>query len=108
MTALDEQIGGSHYKDNFAIQPSLFITKNKLLFNEGCVIKYVCRHPYKGGRLDLEKAKQYIDIIIEDYYPKEESTKPPVCICALCEPRGSIYTITNFYCNCHKETKDAG
>ena len=57
------QIGGSHYK-NFAIQPAEFITKNKLTWLEGCVVKRMCRR--KGNRLeDLQKAKHEIDLIIE-------------------------------------------
>ena len=56
------QIGGSHYKD-FAIQPAEFITKNKLTWLEGCVVKRICR---KKNRLeDLQKAKHEIDLIIK-------------------------------------------
>ncbi len=73
MTALNEQIGGSHYKE-MKIQPIEFILANNLPFPEGCVIKYVCRHPSKGGREDLEKAKQCIDFIIEHYYPEKKSS----------------------------------
>lgn len=69
MTTLDEQIGGSHYKD-FEIQPIEFVHKNQLGFIEGNVIKYVCRHSKKGGLKDLEKAKHYIEILIE-FYNKE-------------------------------------
>jgi hypothetical protein len=50
------------------IQPSKFVIENKLLFPEGNVIKYICRHPYKGGKEDLEKAKHFIDMIIERDY----------------------------------------
>ena len=50
------------------IQPSKFVIENKLLFPEGSVIKYICRHPYKGGKEDLEKAKHFIDMIIERDY----------------------------------------
>ena len=72
MSAYDKQIGGSHYKD-MTIQPSEFINKNKLLFAEGNAIKYICRHKQKGERQDLEKAKHYIDMILErDYLDKEE------------------------------------
>ena len=35
-----KQIGGSHYK-NFDIQPYEFISRNKLSFFQGCVVKYV-------------------------------------------------------------------
>ena len=63
-----KQIGGRHYMD-MAIQPSEFINKNKLQFAEGNAIKYICRHAHKGEVQDLEKAKHYIDMIIERDYP---------------------------------------
>jgi len=67
----NKQIGGVHYKD-MRIQPSEFVNKNKLLFAEGNAIKYICRHASKGEVQDLEKAKHYIDMIIErDYGPQE-------------------------------------
>ena len=67
----NKQIGGSHYKD-MVLQPSEFINKNKLLFAEWNAIKYICRHAHKGEVQDLEKAKHYIDMIIErDYGPQE-------------------------------------
>ena len=68
MSTYKKQIGGSHYK-NMVVQPSEFINKNKLLFAEGNAIKYICRHKQKGERQDLEKAKHYIDMIIERDYP---------------------------------------
>ena len=71
MSAYDKQIGGSHYKD-MTIQPSEFINKNNLPFAEGNAIKYICRHKHKGERQDLEKAKHYIDMILERDYPDKE------------------------------------
>ena len=71
MSAYKKQIGGSHYK-NMVVQPSEFINKNKLLFAEGNAIKYICRHAHKGGKQDLEKAKHYIDMIIERDYSQTE------------------------------------
>ena len=62
-----KQIGGTHYRD-MKIQPSKFINHNKLLFAEGSAIKYICRHAHKGEVQDLEKAKHYIDMIIERDY----------------------------------------
>ena len=53
------------------IQPSQFINDNKLLFAEGNAIKYICRHAHKGEVQDLEKAKHYIDMIIERDYAEE-------------------------------------
>ena len=68
MSAYDKQIGGKHYQ-NFSIQPSKFVIENELLFPEGNVIKYVCRHRYKNGKEDLEKAVHFIEMIIERDYP---------------------------------------
>jgi len=63
----DKQVGGAHYKD-MKVQPAQFINDNKLLFAEGNAIKYICRHASKGEIQDLEKAKHYIDMIIERDY----------------------------------------
>ena len=71
----DTQVGGNHYKD-MKIQPSEFINENKLQFAEGNAIKYICRHGSKGQKQDLEKAKHYIDMIIErDYGDDVEKSK---------------------------------
>jgi hypothetical protein len=64
---LNEQVGGGHYKD-FVIQPVEFIHANRLGFMEGCIVKYVCRHGAKNGRQDLEKARHFIDMLIELEY----------------------------------------
>ena len=74
MSTYNKQIGGTHYR-RMKIQPSRFVIENKLLFPEGNVIKYVCRHPYKGGKEDLEKAKHFIDMIIERDYREEKEQK---------------------------------
>ena len=71
MSAYDKQVGGSHYK-KMKIQPSKFVIENKLLFPEGNVIKYICRHQYKGGKQDLEKAIHFIEMIIERDYRDEK------------------------------------
>ncbi len=62
-----KQIGGDHYK-SMKIQPAQFINENNLPFAEGNAIKYICRHRHKGEVQDLEKAKHYIDMIIERDY----------------------------------------
>lgn len=62
--ALDKQIGGSHYKD-LKIQPVEYIHANKIPFCEGNVIKYVSRWRDKGGIADLEKAKHFIELLID-------------------------------------------
>lgn len=61
---LDLQVGGDHYK-SLAIQPIEYITKNNLGYCEANVVKYISRWRDKGGKKDLEKAKHYIDLIIQ-------------------------------------------
>lgn len=75
--ALDVQVGGSHYK-NMAIQPVEFAHANKLPFIEGSIIKYVCRHARKNGRKDLEKARHFIDLLIELEYPETRPEEPDI------------------------------
>ena len=71
MSAYKKQVGGKHYL-KYKIQPSKFVVENKLLYPEGNVIKYVLRHQDKGGKQDLEKAKHFIDMIIERDYKDEK------------------------------------
>tara|TARA_B110000503_G_C7026864_1_gene362258 strand:+ start:257 stop:460 length:204 start_codon:yes stop_codon:yes gene_type:complete len=64
MSALKKQEGGNHYK-SLKIQPVEYIHKNGIGFCEGCAIKYLSRWRLKGGISDLEKAKHFIDLLIE-------------------------------------------
>lgn len=61
---LTKQTGGTHYS-NLKIQPVQYIHANGIGFCEGNVIKYVTRWRDKGGISDLEKARHYIDMLIE-------------------------------------------
>lgn len=63
-SALLVQQGGSHYKD-MKIQPIEFIHANNIPFAEGCVIKYISRWRNKNGVADLQKAKHFIELLIE-------------------------------------------
>ena len=58
------QVGGDHYK-KLRIQPIEYIHANGIPFAEGNVIKYVTRWRDKGGIRDLEKAKHFIELLIE-------------------------------------------
>ena len=64
MSALNKQVSGDHYKSK-PIQPVEYIHANEIGFFEGNVIKYVTRWREKGGIADLEKAKHYIEMLIE-------------------------------------------
>ena len=66
MSNVDKQVGGDHYS-SLPIQPMVFAHKNGLGFLEGSAIIYICRYKYKNGIEDLEKAKHYIELLIELY-----------------------------------------
>lgn len=66
-SALETQIGGNHYKD-LKIQPIEFIHANNIPFCEANAIKYLCRWRNKNGKQDLEKARHYIDLLIQLEY----------------------------------------
>ncbi len=64
MSALNTQVAGGHYK-SLKIQPIEYIHANGIPFAEGSVIKYVTRWRDKGGLADLEKAKHFLELLIE-------------------------------------------
>lgn len=64
MSALERQVAGNHYKD-MPIQPVEYIHANAMGYLEGNVVKYVSRWRKKNGLADLEKAKHYIDLLIQ-------------------------------------------
>jgi len=76
MRSLDIQIGGQHYKDA-AIQPIEFIVANAIPYREANVIKYVYRHKSKNGLQDLQKARHYIDMLIEEYHLDDGDQEEP-------------------------------
>ena len=77
MSALDKQVGGSHYKDQ-PIQPVEYIHANEIGYFEGNVIKYVTRWRSKNGLADLEKAKHYIELLIDLEKEKVKASIPTV------------------------------
>ena len=70
MKASETQQDGSHYKD-MPIQPMWFSYKNKLDPLQHTIIKYVCRFRDKAGKIDLEKARHCIDLLIEYEYGEQ-------------------------------------
>ena len=62
--ALNIQVGGDHYK-KYKIQPVEYAFKNGLDCCQHNVIKYVTRFRDCKGLQDLQKAKHYIDLLIE-------------------------------------------
>ena len=64
MSELDKQVGGDHYS-KLAIQPVEYINANKLGYLAGNVVKYITRYKDKNGLQDLQKAKHYVQMLIE-------------------------------------------
>jgi hypothetical protein len=63
-TINDVQYGGNHYKSK-AIQPWDYVAANNLGYFEGSIIKYVSRWKDKNGVEDLQKARHFLDKLIE-------------------------------------------
>ena len=63
-SALHTQVDGDHYK-KLPIQVVEFNFANSIPYMEGNAIKYLVRWRDKGGIKDLEKAKHYIELLIE-------------------------------------------
>ena len=66
-----DNINPDHY-GNSGIDVIDFCQANNLDFMQGNVIKYVFRYKNKNGLEDLEKAKEYIDRMIENLLDGEE------------------------------------
>lgn len=64
MKANKVQVAGNHYKK--PIQVWDYIHRNNLGYLEGNIIKYVSRYKDKNGIEDLEKAKHYLEKLIEE------------------------------------------
>ena len=67
MTAINEQVGGDHYK-HMPIQPMEYSMKNNLNACQHTAVKYVTRYKVKGGKQDLLKAIHCIELLIEMEY----------------------------------------
>ena len=61
---VDSQVEPKHYTD-MAISPHEYNKANDISWNEAQVIKYVSRWKNKNGKVDLLKAKWYLDDLIK-------------------------------------------
>jgi hypothetical protein len=66
MTHTKDNINPNHYKQG-NIEVIDFILDQKLSYLEGNVIKYISRYKFKNGLEDLNKARWYVDKLIEGY-----------------------------------------
>lgn len=62
-----QQHGGTHYQ-NMKITPIEYAMANNLNACEFSVVKYISRHRLKNGKEDLQKAKDFIDMLIKYEY----------------------------------------
>ncbi len=64
MSANERQVGGDHYQKQ-KIQHWDFVLSNNIPYMEAQIIKYVSRWRDKNGFEDLEKAKHFLEKLIE-------------------------------------------
>lgn len=89
-----KQIDGDHYNKH-TIQPFDIIDDYGLDFYEANALKYLLRHRDKGGIVDLQKAKHYIDEVIRRHYfvrPGEEEASEGGVRTVPSRPGGPIRT----------------
>jgi hypothetical protein len=68
---MSKQVAGSHY--SMEIPPVEYITRNKLDFNRGNIVKYVSRDKRKNKDEDIKKIIHYALLILQyDYGYTEE------------------------------------
>lgn len=87
-TANSRQVSGNHYKTK--IEHWDYVIANEIPYLEAQIIKYVTRWRKKGGVPDLEKAKHFIEKLIE--------TETPPPIPANVSPSG-VEFVEDQYCN---------
>ena len=61
-----------HYENDSSIDVIDFCNIYKLDFTEGNIIKYIVRYKLKNGLQDLQKARDYLDRLIEREYNNVE------------------------------------
>ena len=70
MSALEEQVGGTHYmRSHYQLIRFIFICQ--LNFIQGNIAKYCFRYRYKNGKEDLEKAAHYCRIAQEYHFERK-------------------------------------
>ena len=61
--ANDKQVGGQHYKSK--MQHWDYVLANNIPYLEAQIIKYLTRWRRKGGSVDLQKAKHFLEKLFE-------------------------------------------
>ena len=62
---LEDNVNHPKHYTNGDIEPIDYINGNNMDYLEGNIIKYISRYKFKNGIEDLEKAKFYLNMLIE-------------------------------------------
>ena len=62
---LEDNVNHPKHYTNGDIEPIDYINGNNMDYLEGNIIKYISRYKYKNGVEDLEKARFYLNMLIE-------------------------------------------
>ena len=62
---LEDKVNHPKHYTNGEIEPIDYINGNGMDYLEGNIIKYISRYKYKNGIEDLEKARFYLNMLIE-------------------------------------------
>lgn len=94
-TANSRQVGGSHYKSK--IEHWDYVLANDIPYLEAQIIKYVSRWRKKNGLQDLQKAKHFLEKLIEHETIKEDNlTATKIGMCSV----ATTSTVYNWRCGC--------
>ena len=61
----EDKVNHPKHYTNGDIEPIDYINGNKMDYLEGNIVKYISRYKYKNGVEDLEKARFYLNMLIE-------------------------------------------
>lgn len=78
--ALNEQVGGTHYK-RYPYHPVEFVMRTRLNYASANIIKYTLRYRDKNGAEDLRKALHYCALgkAMEQYTPRASRKQIEEC-----------------------------
>ena len=62
---LEDKVNHPKHYTNGKIEPIDYINGNNMDYLEGNIIKYISRYKFKNGVEDLEKARFYLNMLIE-------------------------------------------
>jgi len=86
----------THYS-RWKIEPIEFIRANKLDALRANIIKYIMRFDAKDGQRDLDKAKEYLRYLEEDWNTRESKDVQTICTVLADDGFDSPYSPHSYY-----------